>query len=476
MRRRSLLAAGLLVVFGLVAANPEGATATPSSPHFIQGRAQIDSGTSLSVGYSNTVQAGSLLVGVFRTASGTAVSDNVNGPWVRAASSGVNSLWYLPNAKAGATTVTVTGTMSGPVRAGIAEYSGVATSAPLDGSSCNETGFGTASTTGSTVPVEAGELAFIGFGSYANPIAVESMSSAGVAGALRNQLTGSLGTVADGDVVPTASGAQEGRVSLSGSADSAACVAVFRSAGSASVAPAPTPALWSGDFEAGNLSQWSLNQSCSEGVTVVNSPVRSGQYAAKFTVTDTSTSEYCPLVPTSSPRAQLVGPQMFTEGSDDYIGFSTFFPADFPTISSGWMQVAEIYGPPFGGSPSIGIDVVGNRLALQRDPTHNWDTIWTSPTEISKGTAWEDIVLHVKFSTDPSVGFVELWLNGAQQTFKNGARRIYYDTLVPGVNWDGSSPNRVYLNQYRSSSPPRGAVTLYHDAARVGTSYASVAP
>jgi hypothetical protein len=447
--------------------------AVPSAPQFVQGQARmIGKATSLSVAYPNAVEAGSLLTGIFRTSSGTTVSDNVNGPWARAGASGYHSLWYMPNAKPGATTVTVTGTTEGVVRADIAEYSGVATSSPLNGIACKGTSSSAVSTTGSTVPVEAGELAFIGFGAANTSLAVEAMSSDGVAGTVRNQLSGSPGTIADGDVVPTAAGAQEGRMTLSTSTTSAACIANFRSAAT----PAPQPALWSGDFETGDLSQWSLNQSCPGGVATVTSPVRSGRYAAKFTVSDSSTNANCPLVPTSDPRAQLVGPPMFTEGSDDYIGFSTYFPANFPTISSGWMQIAEIYGPPYGGSPSIGIDVTGNRLTLDRDPTHIWDTIWISPSEIPKGVGWENFVLHVKFSTDPSVGFVELWLNGVRQAFTNGAQRIYYDTLVPGVNWNGGSPNRLYLNQYRSATPLLGTVTLYHDAARVGSSYASVAP
>jgi fibronectin type 3 domain-containing protein len=237
--------------------------------------------------------------------------------------------------------------------------------------------------------------------------------------------------------------------------------------------------LWSGDFETGNLSQWSLNQSCvgptpPAGVTVVTSPVRSGKYATAFTVADTSTSANCPYVPTATPRAQLVGPALFNPGDDRYIAFSTYFPAGFPATTD-WFQIGEIYGPPFGGSPSMGIGLTGNRLTLDRDPTHNWDNIWTASTDIAKGTGWEDLVLHVKFSTDPSVGFVELWRNGVRQTFNDGSQRIYYDTLVPGVNWDGSSPNRLYINQYRSSKTLMGTVTLYHDDARVGTTYASVA-
>jgi Polysaccharide lyase len=239
--------------------------------------------------------------------------------------------------------------------------------------------------------------------------------------------------------------------------------------------PKPDEPIWSADFETGDLSQGAMNQSCPDGVAVVNELARQGHYAARFTVSDQSTRARCPAVPNGDPRAQLISPELFREGDDRYIGFSTFFPADFPTISKGWMQVAEIYGPPFAGAPSIGIFVEGDRLVLSRDQAHHWDDVWESTTPIAKGTQWEDIVLHVKFSTDPTIGFVELWHDGVQQKFVDGSSRIYYATLVPGITWNGS-PNRFILNQYRSSSPELGPVTLYHDAAKVGKSYASVAP
>ena len=241
---------------------------------------------------------------------------------------------------------------------------------------------------------------------------------------------------------------------------------------SANVPAAPVSV---GDFETGDLSQWAENQSCPSGVTIVTSPVRSGTYAAKFTVADSDTNAKCPDVPTASPRAQLVSRDLFVEGDEYYIAFSTFFPADFPTPTD-WFQVAEIYGPPFGGSPSMGFDLDGNRLVFERDPTHNYDRPWKASSDIAKGAAWEDIVAHVKFSTDPTVGFIEIWYNGVKQTFTNGKQRLYYDTLVPGVNWDGQSPNAVFMNQYRSSNSPLGTVTLYHDEVRVGTTYRSVLP
>lgn len=237
--------------------------------------------------------------------------------------------------------------------------------------------------------------------------------------------------------------------------------------------------LFTGDFETGDQTQWKNHEYCPGGVTVVNDPVRSGNYAAKFLVHDTDTHENCPSVPTDSPRAQLISKDLFHNGDDLYIGFSTYFPADFPSPPS-WFQVGEIYGAPYASSPAIGFDVENDaqgqpHLVLSRDQTHNNDTPWTAPTPVDKGTAWDDIVVHVKFSDDPSVGFVELWYNGVRQTFTDGSTRLYYATLVPGETWQQGTPNALYMNQYRAAKP-MGTVTIYHDQALVGTTYDSVAP
>jgi hypothetical protein len=244
-KRRSLgvLVVGLTILLLSVDLAPTTQLASSTAvPQFVQARVQMISGTSLNIPYSSSVGDGDLLVGVFRTASGTSVSDNLNGAWTQAGSSGVNSLWYLANAKAGATTVSVAATTSGPVRADIAEYSGVAANNALAGASCNGASpTGNAVTTGNTASVNSGDLAFIGMGAFTNPISVTAGISDGASATLRNQQTGSQGTEAIEDVTRTASGAQNGSFHLSGGAGWAACIAVFHPATNA--APTPTPGL-----------------------------------------------------------------------------------------------------------------------------------------------------------------------------------------------------------------------------------------
>lgn len=233
----------------------------------------------------------------------------------------------------------------------------------------------------------------------------------------------------------------------------------------------PGSRIFTESFESGNLDQWGY-QACPEGVTLVTEPVRAGSHSAKFTVSDGDTKSKCDDVPTDDPRAQLVSDSLFGEGDEYYIGFSTLFPADFPTPES-WFQISEIYGPPFGGSPSMGVDMDGDRIAFSRDETHGYDSPWKSaPIERGK---WNDIVLHIKFSPDASVGFVEIWHNGVQQTFEDGSKRLHYATLARGINWEPGGRNSLFMNQYRDGGSNLGTVTYYHDEVYVGKTYESVA-
>jgi len=249
-------------------------------------------------------------------------------------------------------------------------------------------------------------------------------------------------------------------------------------------APVAPSLIWNGDLSVGDTSQYSYVQQCTgsnppKGVTVVSSPVHPGYaYSSRFTVSDHSVTANCPILGSAGhPNANAQSPGLFMPGDDAYVGFSTYFPSSFPNnvctpwVPMCWMQIMEIYGQPYGGVPPIAMYVIGDRLALDDSPS----PIWTSSRNITKD-AWQDVVLHVSFSADPHVGYVELWLDGAQQTFANGKTRYYQATLKPGDNWDGIHANRLYLDQYRGPRPAMGTVTLYHGAAKVAQTYAQAAP
>jgi hypothetical protein len=110
-------------------------TPSAATPAWVQGTSGSTSGRSLSKAFTRSVQAGDLLVGLFRGAGGpSSVRDSLNGGWTKAvaASDGLNSIWFRPDSKAGADTTTVSGSSSGRLRLVAEEYSGIATSGALD--------------------------------------------------------------------------------------------------------------------------------------------------------------------------------------------------------------------------------------------------------------------------------------------------------------------------------------------------------
>jgi hypothetical protein len=226
------------------------------------------------------------------------------------------------------------------------------------------------------------------------------------------------------------------------------------------------PPLWSGDFETGGFGQYDVVQEASEERIALVSAARKGRYAARFTANDGD------LQGGSNPRAQLSSRPLHFPGQEHYIGWSTYFPADFPAIRGEGAFFVFFYfnGEPFSGSPPIGFNVDGDgRIALHRNQQYGFDRLWSMP--LPRGR-WIDFVAHVKWSKSASDGFVELWVDGVPQSLTNGQRRVHMQTVMS----DQDAGLKTIVTNYRRQGTIPGAVTVYHDEVKVGTSYDSVAP
>ena len=261
---------------------------------------------------------------------------------------------------------------------------------------------------------------------------------------------------------------------------------------------AATGAFWNGDFETGDLSQFS-SQFCSgthtsnppTGISIVNSPVRSGSHAAKISVDDTSIHGNCSNVGSPQhPNAQIfanppsTGINFIKPGDDYYFGFSYLFPSGFKACNPYWtgcfFQLEEVYGPPYGGAPPVGALILangsGNQIYLNGSAPSGYN-IWKAPTNVPQdGTHWVDMVIHEHFETcgdtkypcgtGQTPGYVEIWYGDTtgshpltqQNTMINPstltytANRFYTATLQPNTNWDGSTPNHFAIQNYRGGN------------------------
>jgi hypothetical protein len=200
--------------------------------------------------------------------------------------------------------------------------------------------------------------------------------------------------------------------------------------------------VWRGDFETGDRTQWSSTQMVSsDRLQVVPSPVRQGSHALKATVYQGDDP-----INSSGNRNELVRMTREAVGSEYYYRWSTMFASDFPSVRT-WQLFTQWHHEGSGGSPPLEFYVYGEeiRLNIGGDPGV---IVWKAP--LVRGQ-WQDFILHVRWSPDASVGFVELYHNGQLVLPKRNIA-----TMFPGML------NYLKVGLYRSDTVTQRGV-VYHD-------------
>lgn len=215
-------------------------------------------------------------------------------------------------------------------------------------------------------------------------------------------------------------------------------------AGSTTTTPPPTGSgiVWRGDFETGDRTQWSSTQMVSaDRLAIVSSPLREGKYAIKATVKQGDDP-----INSSGNRNELVRMTLEPAGSEYFYKFNTMFAPDYPIVNA-WQLFAQWHHEGSGGSPPVEFTVYGEEMRLNIGGSPG-TIVWRS--KLVRG-AWQDFVFHVKWSSDPKVGFVELYHNGQLVLPKR-----YIATQFSGQR------NYLKVGLYRNDTiAPTGVV--YHD-------------
>ncbi|MEW5813240.1 MAG: polysaccharide lyase [Actinomycetota bacterium] len=227
--------------------------------------------------------------------------------------------------------------------------------------------------------------------------------------------------------------------------------------------------MFTGDYSTGDFSQWSSVQNKSyngPGVdyrptysaTVVNDPVKGK--AARFEVRAGDWPGFAAgeRSDVGSDQGQTGG----TEGQVRWYRFSTMFDPSFPQnhadlgwgVTNGWHPDSSVGSAGFewgvgarNGFWSLVVDEQTRPGVYVRDYT-----VFETPLDAGR---WHDVVMQVKWSTDPKVGWLRLWHNGVRQLFAGGSDTLALSTLVPG------STNCYYKEgYYREAMRPTGIV--YH--------------
>jgi hypothetical protein len=200
--------------------------------------------------------------------------------------------------------------------------------------------------------------------------------------------------------------------------------------------------VWRGNFETGDIKQWSHAQMVDPNrLLVVTSPVTQGRYAMKTTVFQGDDP-----IDSSGNRNELVQMTNEPSGSEYFYKWSTMFDAGFPSERH-WQLFTQWHHSGNNGSPPVEFYVYGEEMRLNIGGS-NGQIVWTAPLVRSQ---WRDFLFHVKWSSDPKVGFVELYLDG-----KLVMPKRYIATQYPG------QVNYLKVGLYRDEViEPVGI--LYHD-------------
>lgn len=187
---------------------------------------------------------------------------------------------------------------------------------------------------------------------------------------------------------------------------------------------------------------------------MVSSPVNEGRHAAKVTVRQGDNP-----IAASGNRNELVALTHEAPGSAYYYRFSTLFPSSFPNVNK-WQLFAQWHQEGTTGSPPVEFYVVGNQMRL-RVGGGTGTVVWTAP--LVRG-AWQEFIFHVGWSPDPSVGFVELFVNGKVVVPKRNMATQFARNL-----------NYFKMGLYRDASISQEGI-LFHDGMVQATQLADVWP
>jgi hypothetical protein len=184
-----------------------------------------------------------------------------------------------------------------------------------------------------------------------------------------------------------------------------------------------TRVVWTGNYEAGNFSQWErVLQESAGSAQIVANRVAEGQYAARFVLE--------PQTAATGSRIEAHQPDQVASGgvygSETWYRWAEFVPsstgfARHPSFNHlvQWHPDAECFGAGLSvnglARPVRLLFNVrgGDILSYERGCDFRYErTFDLGPLRRDR---WLRFRLHIKWSGDPSVGFVELWMNGGRK-------------------------------------------------------------
>jgi hypothetical protein len=237
----------------------------------------------------------------------------------------------------------------------------------------------------------------------------------------------------------------------------------------------PATTIFDGNFQSGSLAAYPTSVHPNRA-TIVNDPagVEVGgvtRKVVKFDVFNTDTG------PTNNPRSQLESPRFWDQGETYYLGRSDYFPSPgFPTMtqSSHWLNVGDIYGPPFTDTApfTLMVEHETGTTEFAQIIQGSYNTRFF-PWRISpiQSNHWYDTVCRVKLDTVANGGGSECWGNSGTGWVRRSAWRNFA-TWTPANN---QGANYTKISHYRVLGMASEGVS-YVGWHRVATDFQTSAP
>jgi hypothetical protein len=207
-------------------------------------------------------------------------------------------------------------------------------------------------------------------------------------------------------------------------------------------APSKGDLTFASGFESGDASLWAekgaIQVCCDDSLEIVEAPVRSGRYAARFTLRRSDPSVK------GSKRAELRTKAGWM-GAEYWYAFSIFLPPDWtvdqvPVTLAQWHSVPDVWFGEAGVPPPFKLIAQEGQWLL----ANMWDSKRVSRTRFTEhapegGTLvpigpldtgrWTDWVFHIKWSSGPD-GLLEAWKT-ERLVFHQKGPNTYNDAFAP---------------------------------------------
>jgi polysaccharide lyase-like protein len=219
--------------------------------------------------------------------------------------------------------------------------------------------------------------------------------------------------------------------------------------------------VWQSDFTTsgfGNFKSTPWNNVGASAPTLVTSTANAAAKAARFTV------------PAGGTRSEIEPNVVnFTEGADYYFGDTFTLPATFPVAEPSW-QVISQWKNADTGSPPVELKIGHGNVIL--DGGYGYPTgpagskYWTQTLAPATTVSPMKVVLHIHFSSNPSLGNIDAWVGGTQVL--SGYHPIS-GTLYPSAKKTKASATQAKAQKDAQAKTPQPKGTPKEPAASTDT-------